>query len=232
VSDELLIGMFPGRSHRGVNAALVNIINGSMGILHATRTPYPPAIRQTLEQVLATGKRPGRDVSALLDDNLGRLFARVAQNLVREAGLEMRDVKAIGVQGQAVWQEPGAETPVVVELANPALIARGTATTVVAGFRSAGVERGGQGAPLAPLLHQNLFALSTENRAVADLGEIAHLTLLPASGGVSVFECGPGNCLMTGRRTMVTDRYCWKPLSRNRALKALAIRRPTGNMWG
>ncbi len=198
MSDELFIGMFPGRLRRGVNAALVNIINGSMDILHTMRTPYPPAIRQTLELVLATGKRPGRDVSALLDDNLGRFFARVAQNLVREAGLEMRDVGAIGVQGQAVWQEPDAETPVVVELANPALIARGTATTVVADFRSAGVESGGQGAPLAPLLHQHLFFCSTENRAVVDLGETAHLTTLAACGGVSVFECGPGNCLMDG----------------------------------
>ena len=198
MSDELFIGMFPGRSRRDVNAALVNIINGSMDVLHAISTPYPPAVRQTLEQVLATGRRPDRDVSALLDDNLGRFFARVAQNLVREAGLEMRDVRAIGVQGQAVWQEPDAEPPMVVELANPTLIAKGTATAVVVNFRSADVESGGQGAPLAPLLHQHLFFCSTENRAIVALGETAHLTILPAGGGLSAIECGPGNCLMDG----------------------------------
>jgi anhydro-N-acetylmuramic acid kinase len=198
VSDELFIGMRAGASGGAADAVLVNFNRGSMDILHAMRTPYPPAIRQTLGQLLKTGARPDSDLAALLDDNLGKFFARVAQNLVREAGLEVCDIKAIGSHGQTVRYARDGETPQTAQLGNPALIARGTATTVVADFRSADIKNGGRGAPLAPLLHRHLFYCDTENRAVVNLGAIAGLTLLQAGGGILAVECGPGNCLMDG----------------------------------
>ncbi len=200
-TDELFIGMLSGTSRDGVDAVLVNFGYGSMQLLHATCTPYPPAIKLTLEQLLATGKPPSEDVAGLLDETLGRFFARTAQNLVRETGMEMRDIRAIGSHGQTVWHAPEAASPITIQLGKPKLIARGTKTTVVADFRRADVRAGGQGAPLAPLLHQELFRDDTEERAILNLGGIANLTLLPADsdtngGGVTGYDCGPGNCLM------------------------------------
>lgn len=198
MTDELIIGMLSGTSRDGVDAVLVNFNRGSMDILHAQCTPYPPAIRQTLDQLLATGAPPNKKVSQLLDENLAYFFARVAQNLVRETGLEMRDVRCIGSHGQNVWHQPGGENPVTIQLGRGDLIARNTGATVVNDFRTADVKAGGQGAPLAPLLHRELFHSDTENRAVLNIGGIANLTILPARGGVAGFDCGPGNCLMDG----------------------------------
>jgi len=200
-TDEHFIGMLSGTSRDGVDAVLVNFSHGSMSLLHARCTPYPPAIRLTLDQLLATGKAPDRDVANLLDENLGRFIARVAQNLVRETGMEMCDIRAIGSHGQTVWHEPEADIPITIQLGKPELIAKGTKTTVVADFRHADLQAGGQGAPLAPLLHQELFRDDTENRAILNLGGIANLTFLPAKkslagGSVSGYDCGPGNCLM------------------------------------
>lgn len=194
--DEHYIGMLSGTSRDGVDAVLVNFSHGTMKILHASCVQYPAAIRQKLDQLLATGKAPGRDEASLLDDNLGRFFARVAQNLVRETGMEMRDIRAIGSHGQNVWHQPWGDNPVSMQLGSPALIAKNTATTTVGNFRSADVLAGGQGAPLAPLLHQEIFSSVHEDRAILNIGGIANLTILPASGGVSGFDCGPGNCLM------------------------------------
>lgn len=196
MSDELIIGMLSGTSRDGVDAVLVNFSHDSMDLLHAVCTPYPPAIKLTLDQLLATGKPPTRDVADLLDENLGRFFARVAQNLVREAGMEMRDISAIGSHGQNVWHEPSGESPMSLQSGRGDLIAKNTATTVVANFRNADVMAGGQGAPLAPLLHQNLFRSETEDRAILNIGGIANLTVLPSQGAVTGFDCGPGNCLM------------------------------------
>ena len=196
MNDELIIGMLSGTSRDGVDAVLVNFDRGSMDLLHAACIPYPPAIKLTLEQLLETGKPPGKEVATLLDENLGRFFARVAQNLVREAGMEMRDIRAIGSHGQNVWHEPGGENPLSIQLGSGDLIARNTATTVVANFRIADVKAGGQGAPLAPLFHQSLFHSDRENRAILNIGGIANLTILPSYGQVTGFDCGPGNCLM------------------------------------
>jgi anhydro-N-acetylmuramic acid kinase len=55
---------------------------------------------------------------------------------------------------------------------------------------------GGQGAPLVPVFHQEQFFSPKENRAVLNLGGIANLTLLSKDGGVSGFDCGPGNILL------------------------------------
>lgn len=207
MTDELFIGMLSGTSRDGVDAVLVNFNNDSMDILHARCTPYPTAIKSTLDQLLLTGAPPTKKVTGLLDENLAFFFARVAQDLVRESGLEMRDVKAIGSHGQNVWHQPGGEKPITIQLGRGDLIARNTATTVVSNFRSADVMAGGQGAPLAPLLHRGLFHSELENRAVLNLGGIANLTILPAIGNTSGYDCGPGNCLMDGwiKRQMQKD---------------------------
>ena len=196
MNDELIIGMLSGTSRDGVDAVLVNFSNGSMDILHASCTPYPTAIKLTLDQLLETGAAPSKEITKLLDDNLGVFFARVAQDLVRETGMEMRDIHAIGSHGQNVWHQPSGENPVSIQLGKGALIARNTSTTVVTNFRSADIKAGGQGAPLAPLLHRKLFHSETEDRAILNIGGIANLTVLPAKGGVTGFDCGPGNCLM------------------------------------
>ena len=196
MNDELIIGMLSGTSRDGVDAVLVSFNDNAMDLLHATCTPYPPAIKQKLDQLLQIGEAPGRDVASLLDETLGRFFARTAQNLVHAAGMEMRDIRAIGSHGQNVWHQPGGGHPVSIQLGKPALIAKNTSTTVVANFRSADVQAGGQGAPLAPLLHQQLFRSDNEDRAILNIGGIANLTILPACGDVAGYDCGPGNCLM------------------------------------
>jgi len=198
VTDELVIGMLSGTSRDGVDAVLVNFSDGAMELLHAVCAPYPVAIKQTLDQLLTSGAPPPGGLAQVLDDNLACFFARTAQNLVREAGLEMRDILVIGSHGQNVWHQPGGETPVSIQLGRGDLIARNTGVTVVSHFRSADLQAGGQGAPLAPLLHERLFRSDAEDRAVLNLGGIANLTLLPAARGVSGFDCGPGVCLLDG----------------------------------
>jgi len=196
VNESLVIGMLSGTSRDGVDAVLVSFRGQRMDILHAICAPYPAAIRLMLEQLSAKGRPPLGDEAQVLDESLGRFFARTAQDLVREAGMEMRDISVIGSHGQTVWHAPDAVDPVSLQLGKPELIARGTATTVVADFRSADIGAGGQGAPLAPLLHREIFHSASENRAVLNLGGIANLTLLPADGELKGFDCGPGNCLM------------------------------------
>jgi len=194
--DELIIGMLSGSCRDAVDAVLVNFNHGSMDILHTLCTPYPPAIKLTLDQLTETGEPPSEAMANLLDDNLGRFFARIAQNLVREAGMEMRDIRAIGSDGQNVWHQPRGKNPLSRQLGKGELIAKNTATTVVTNFRTADIESGGQGTPLAPLLHQHLFHSENEDRAIVNIGGIANLTVLPGNGDMAVFDCGPGNCLM------------------------------------
>ncbi len=206
MTDELFIGLQPGTGRDGVDAVLINFSNASMDLLHARRTPYPAAIRRMLEQLPESGQAPV-DLASLLDDSLGRFFARCAQDLVREVGMEMRDIRAIGCHGRRVRSGPGAGSPLGRQPGKGGLIAKNTGVAVVTDFQSADVAAGGRGAPLAPLLHQKLFYSQHEDRAIVSIGGIASLTLLPASGGMSGFDCGPGMCLMDAW----TMRHLQKP---------------------
>ena len=111
--------MLSGTSRDGIDAVLVNFSHDSMDILHALCTPYPPAIKLKLDQLLETGAAPTRAVAELLDEHLAYFFARVAQNLVSETGLEMRDIRAIGSHGQNVWHQPIGENPVSIHCTSP-----------------------------------------------------------------------------------------------------------------
>ena len=216
MDNALIIGMVGSASSDRVDTVLVDFERQSMNIVHARCVPYPVAIRSTLDRLIETGQPAAEHIASLLHEQLGRFFARTAQDLVRECGMEMRDIAAIGSHGQTVWHGPGDDRRASIRLGNPALIARSTATMAVANFEAADLRCGGQGAPLAPLLHRRLFYRDNENRAVLNLGGIANLTLLPASGTVTGFDCGPGNCLMDAW----ARRHLQQPFDQNGAWAA------------
>ena len=195
MNGEAFIGLISGTSRDGVDAALVQFESGRPDLLHALCLPYQEPLKSDLETVLATGRPPTPKDTGMLDEFLGRHFARAARMVAEQAGMEMRDVTAIGSHGQTVWHEPGGENPFTLQLGNPWVIVRSTGVTTVADFRTADLEAGGQGAPLAPLLHRELFHSGTEDRAVLNLGGIANVTLLGREGAVTGFDCGPANCL-------------------------------------
>jgi len=62
-------------------------------------------------------------------------------------------------------------------------------------FRSADVEAGGQGAPLAPIYHKALAAYSnlTGCVAVVNIGGVSNMTLIEDEAPLIATDCGPGN---------------------------------------
>lgn len=196
MGTSLYIGLISGTSRDGADAALVNIEGDQPELLHAFCNPYPPAIRSDLDKLLESGERPPKGKSDALNDQLGRFFALTANELINQAGVERRDICAIGSHGQTVWHEPDADRPVSIQLGNGSIIARATGATTVTDFRKADLRAGGQGAPLAPLLHRQLFQSPDETRIILNIGGIANITTLTSGGDVNGFDCGPGNCLM------------------------------------
>jgi anhydro-N-acetylmuramic acid kinase len=71
-----------------------------------------------------------------------------------------------------------------------------TGITVVADFRRRDVAAGGQGAPLLPVFHDQVFRSASEERVIVNLGGIANVTLLRHGRPVTGFDTGPGNRLL------------------------------------
>jgi len=192
----LFIGLISGTSRDGVDAALVRFDADGPAVLATSCQPYPAEVARELAQLLKSGRRPRDEALQAIDDAIACHFANSALLLLASAGCEASSVRAIGSHGQTVWHAPDAPRPESIQLGSPTTIAAHTAIPTVGDFRRADIEAGGQGAPLAPLLHSALFRPAQGRRIVLNLGGIANLSVIDAAGAVRGFDTGPANCLL------------------------------------
>lgn len=201
LNDGLYVGLLSGTSMDGIDAALLRCQTDKQPTLLATHSePFNAALRQRLLAIAENNQSP-IDEMLSLHSELAAAFSASVNQLLAANNISPEQVSAIGSHGQTIFHRP-APLPApfsgnTLQLGDASKIAALTGVTTVADFRHADMAYGGQGAPLAPLLHQNLFGDTAEPRAVLNLGGIANLTLLPTSGeAVSGYDTGPASTLM------------------------------------
>jgi anhydro-N-acetylmuramic acid kinase len=191
------IGLMSGTSLDGIDGVLARLAP-SLQVEAHVHWPMPDALRAEL-LALNTAGPDELHRAALAANALAEAQAQVVLELLACAGLNASDVRAVGSHGQTVRHRPGAfdGTGYTWQLNQPALLAERCGIDVVADFRSRDLAAGGQGAPLVPAFHAQVFGRADRPRAVLNLGGIGNLTLLPVDGSsVLGFDCGPGNALL------------------------------------
>jgi anhydro-N-acetylmuramic acid kinase len=83
-----------------------------------------------------------------------------------------------------------------LQIGDPNTLAELTGITTVADFRRRDMAAGGQGAPIVPAFHREIFSSAETDRIVLNIGGMANITVLKKSGELSGFDTGPGNVLM------------------------------------
>jgi len=213
---ELFIGLISGTSMDGVDAALVDCSTTHPRIIATFGGAYSPELQQQLDVAIRLENPLAADLAAL-DSAVGEAFASATNGLMTQAGVAAGDIIAIGSHGQTIRHEPNAPSPYSLQIGSPRTISHLTGIDVVADFRTADIEAGGQGAPLVPAFHRAVFTDAGATRVVLNIGGIANITVLPgavAQTAVSGFDTGPGNTLMD----------VW-------AARHLAARMDTGGRW-
>ncbi len=101
-----------------------------------------------------------------------------------------------GIHGQTVLHRrarPGHKGA-TLQLIDPFALRAALGVPMVCDFRSADVEAGGQGAPLAPAYHGALLdRLGNASSCVLNLGGVANITARLADGQLIAFDTGPAN---------------------------------------
>jgi anhydro-N-acetylmuramic acid kinase len=192
------LGLMSGTSVDSIDAALVSISADGKPVLIASHAhPIPPAVRGEIQALMRVG---ANEIERLgeLDMALGGLFAEAANAVIQQAGLDKKNIRAIGSHGQTLRHRPRAAHPFTLQIGNPSVIAERTGITTVADFRAHDIAAGGQGAPLVPAFHRQMFHSTQRNRVILNIGGIANVTYLPADASqpVSGFDTGPGNTLL------------------------------------
>lgn len=194
---DYFIGLMSGTSMDALDATLVDFSSSNPALIATHNQPLDDELRQELLALAKAGSNE-LDRLAQLDVRLGRLNAQLCLQLLEKAGIKSSEVHAIGSHGQTVRHAPGATTPYTLQIGDPNTIAQLTGITTVADFRRRDLVVGGQGAPLVPAFHQELFRSSEKNRVILNIGGIANITVLPAAPSQPAFgfDTGPGNMLM------------------------------------
>jgi anhydro-N-acetylmuramic acid kinase len=179
-----------------IDAALVNFDTQPLSMVAASATPYAPALKQRLAALMESPDLTALDAIGQIDVELGRAFAEAAIALLTTAGVAAGEVAAIGCHGQTLRHRTDLDIPFTWQIADPNTVAELTGITVVADFRRRDLAAGGQGAPLVPAFHDQVFRSSDEDRVIANIGGIANITVLAQGQEVIGFDTGPGNRLM------------------------------------
>lgn len=184
------LGAMSGTSLDGVDAAVV--VTDGHGIDGFGATSYR-AYTKDEQAVLRAGLRQWSGAAV-----------EAATDVVEQAHLALLEgfeaVDLVGFHGQTLAHAPRAQG--TLQVGDGAWLAQALGTPVVWDFRSADVDLGGEGAPLAPFFH---FACAhhigaTEPLGFLNLGGVGNLTYVDPAfdrpddpGALLAFDTGPAN---------------------------------------
>jgi anhydro-N-acetylmuramic acid kinase len=192
----IYLGLISGTSMDAIDAALVDFDVAPLSILATSATPFEPGLKRRISALIEQADRVALDEVGQIDVALGRAFAQAALALMQTAGISAQDITAIGSHGQTLRHRPDLGLPFTWQIGDPNTLAEMTGISVVADFRRRDVAAGGQGAPLLPVFHDQVFRSDEEDRVIANLGGIANVTILTQGSSVTGFDTGPANRLL------------------------------------
>ena len=179
-----------------IDAALVDFEVAPLSIIATSATPFEPELKRRISALIDHADHVALDEVGQIDVELGRAFAQAALALMKAAGISADRVTAIGSHGQTLRHRPDLGVPFTWQIGDPNTLAEMTGVSVVADFRRRDVAAGGQGAPLLPVFHDQVFRSDDEDRVIANLGGIANITILTNDSSVTGFDTGPANRLL------------------------------------
>ena len=200
------LGAMSGTSLDGVDAAMVLTDGVTISEFGASSyRAYSSAEQEVLASAL--GKWPGDDIQA-------------AEKVVLDAHCDVlraySDARLIGFHGQTLAHEPHGRG--TFQAGDGAALAQALSCDVVWDFRSADVDMGGEGAPLAPFFHWacSKWIEAKKPLAFLNLGGVGNLTWVDpqsdapeAPGALLAFDTGPANApindLLMARRGLPFD---------------------------
>jgi Predicted molecular chaperone distantly related to HSP70-fold metalloproteases len=200
IQGKYYIGLMSGTSADGIDLALVDFTDkGQQPRLVAS---FYKSYSSVISDKIISLYQPGNnevDRAFHLDVELAHLFSQAINALLNQENLSPEDIIAIGNHGQTIRHRPRGDNPFTLQIGCCQTLATLTGIRVVGQFRRKDMALGGQGAPLVPIFHQQLFTQTKKANFVVNIGGIANITFLPERGSskpILGFDTGPGNALL------------------------------------
>ena len=198
MTSSIYIGLMSGTSMDAIDCALVDFSDRKPYQLDFINTEIPHDLREKMLR-LCEDHDSQIPLMGETDVELARQLASSVEHILDLNGLKPSQIAAIGSHGQTIRHQPQQDTsatPFTLQIGDPNTIAELTGITTVSDFRRRDLAAGGQGAPIVPAFHREIFSTAEQNRIIVNIGGMSNITLLGKIGTISGYDTGPGNVLM------------------------------------
>ena len=194
MEGKIYIGLMTGTSADSLDCAAVKFSDNDLNIIGLKNYDIPGLVKT---EIIENTKSKKLNLAQLkdLDLRLGEFFSDKIEEFMESLCLKRESVEAIGSHGQTIKHEPNSIPPFSIQIGNPQIISDRLGIKTIANFRDDDIAKGGQGAPLSPIFHKEVFAKENKKKVIINIGGISNVSFL---GGTKLigFDTGPGNCLL------------------------------------
>lgn len=203
------IGLLSGTSIDGIDVGVFNINNTennkniNLNLITAQTYPINSEIKNNLDNIIKNNSNISLSNLGALNRQLGIEFANSVNNLLKNNNIDKNNINAIGFHGQTIYHKPEPPYGFTMQLGCPSTITELTQIPVVTDFRQKDMVYNGQGAPLAPILHELLYKNKINNNkniTFINIGGITNITVINqinnANNNYISSDLGPGNTLL------------------------------------
>ena len=145
----LFAGIMTGTSADGADAVLARFGEKTEILAHG-RAEANPDLAEALRDL---ARKNGGDVLQAMEAR--RDVTLLCAEAFAALGAKAGEIAAIGCHGQTILHRP--RSGLTLQLLDGALLAERTGADVICDFRARDIAAGGEGAPLAPLFHREIF---------------------------------------------------------------------------
>lgn len=203
-----IIGLMSGTSLDGLDIALCEVRGSGkktrIELKKFITKSYDQKTKKRLKTITSVAKASMEKV-CLMHSWLGNFHGRLILEALQEWDIKPNKIDCIASHGQTIYHAPKIQhgqsnmPNSTLQIGDADHIAHTTGILTISDFRQKHTAAGGEGAPMAALIDELLFAHESEERILLNIGGIANFTYLPSqnSNRQSVTtDTGPGNTLI------------------------------------
>lgn len=202
MTKSIYIGAMTGTSCDAIDISFITV-NKSIKLKFFHSAKIPKKIQTEIKDLIAANEISLSNLGRL-NKEIGEMYTKAIDKAILLSGISIKDIAGIAISGQTVRHEMIKGKGFSLQLGDPSIIAAKINVPVVDSLRGMHIAAGGQGAPLVPEFHNNIFYKRNTKRLILNIGGISNFTYLKNKSEFFGSDAGPGNALL--------DLYCQKKL--------------------
>ena len=203
MNKSIYIGAMSGTSHDAIDVSIVEI-KKEVSLLYFYSHKFSTSLKEKISNQIEFNQSSLSDLG-ILDKEIGNSFLNAVQKAIKNSKIKKSRIACISISGQTIRHEIHKKHSFSMQIGDPNIVSSKIEVPVISDFRNMHIALGGQGAPLVPEFHQEIFYQKNISKIILNIGGIANYTFVKNKKNLWGSDVGPGNALM--------DAYCKKFLN-------------------